>query len=268
MMPDDNPIPGTRRVAVGRICDGERSEIWETVVEELPLTVRLNGREWTTLLHSAGDEENLVRGFLAAEGLIQALTDVYGLELNLRQGTADVTIAEAVADRQRGRRAYLSACCGRGRQGFYFLEDMALAAGQPLAGPTLTVNEIYRYFQALEQASGLFAATGGVHNGLLCRQGQVLRHSQDVGRHNVLDKLYGWALTEQADLTDCIIVFSGRISGELVIKLARMGVTVLAARSAPTALAIDMAEALGITLTGFVRGTRMNVYTHGGRIKG
>lgn len=254
-------------VEIIRIRGDEAEKGRDDVVEEAPLTIRVNGEDFSTLLHSAGEEENLVRGFLAAEGVIGRIAEIERLTVDYNQGIAEVTLCADVAwSGPRGRRTYISACCGRGRQGFYFDEDLVLARVNFQVEQRYKVSQLRQYLDRLEEVSELFAATGGVHNGMLCLQGQVLHHSNDVGRHNVLDKLYGWALEQDIALMDTVLVFSGRISAELVIKLIRMQVVILVAKSAPSSLAIDMAETMGITLIGFARGTKMNIYTHPSRV--
>lgn len=118
----------------------------------------------------------------------------------------------------------------------------------------------------LDNAAHLFHETGGVHIAGLCTTDQLLHARADIGRHNALDKLYGFALQHNLAIEQKVITFSGRLSSEVLLKVAKIGVGIVLANSAPTALALDMAEALNITTVGFVRGDSLNVYTHHWRV--
>jgi FdhD protein len=118
----------------------------------------------------------------------------------------------------------------------------------------------------LHDSSDDFQATGGVHNAALCEPDRLLAVRADIGRHNALDKLFGHSLRSGISPHGKIIAFSGRLSSEVVLKTAKIGAAVLLSKSAPTDLALDLAHDLGITAVGFIRGDRMNVYTHPERI--
>jgi FdhD protein len=130
----------------------------------------------------------------------------------------------------------------------------------------VSAGDISYYMELLDSQSTLFRQTGGVHGGALIAEGRIGSLAFDIGRHNVLDKLYGQALEKGEDLSRQIIVFSGRIASEILIKTGKMGCPIIAGVSAPTNLALELAQKLGITVIGFVRQNRMNVYTHPERI--
>jgi FdhD protein len=130
-----------------------------------------------------------------------------------------------------------------------------------------TLDEAVYYANYLDQNSDLFRETGGLHNGGVGHAGEVRYTCHDIGRHNVLDKLLGRAYLLNLDLADHVLFFSGRVSSEILLKVAKMNIPILVARSAPTELALTLAEDLNITVIGFARGDRLNIYTGPERIK-
>ncbi len=135
-----------------------------------------------------------------------------------------------------------------------------------VSGLKVTASDVRNLAEELEGRSQLFRKTGGVHSAALAVDGKILLFHEDVGRHNTLDKIMGQCFLEEIPLEDKLIVFSGRISSEVLLKTAKMGISVIISRSAPTDLALDLAEDLGITVVGFARGKQFNVYTHPERV--
>lgn len=125
----------------------------------------------------------------------------------------------------------------------------------------MTAAECLTLMDHLQEESQHFKKTGGVHNAALATKNQLLKIRTDIGRHNTLDKLYGYMITEQIPAHDKVIVFSGRISSEVLLKISKMGIGMLISTSAPTNLALQLATDLRITTVGFARGTSLNVYT-------
>lgn len=261
-------LKGTGCYQVVKIRGRDVTTVVEPVVEEIPLTIYLNGSELVTMLAAAGEEDYLVIGFLATEGIIQSVSDIKTLDINAVQGLIHVTTisGETVAEKKFLKR-YLTACCGKGRSAFYFENDV-LTAKTIHNDITITPTEAMQYSELLEAASETFRLTGGVHGGALAAAGKLVCWSQDIGRHNVFDKLYGRCLVEGINTYDKVLVFSGRVSSEILLKVSKMNIPIIIARSAPTSLALDMAEELGVTVIGFARGDRLNIYTHRERVTG
>jgi len=159
----------------------------------------------------------------------------------------------------------LSACCGRGRAEFYFAND-ARVSKRIDSELRIGAGEVNFYAQALEEASATHHITSGVHNGAVAADGKLLCCAEDIGRHNVFDKLYGKCLEQGVTLADKVLVFSGRVSSEIILKVSKMGVPIVIARSVPTSLAIDLAEELGITLIGVAKGDWFNIYAQANRV--
>ncbi|WP_094604799.1 Sulfur carrier protein FdhD [Sporomusa silvacetica DSM 10669] len=261
-------LKGTSNYPVIKIRGQEIVKTEEPVVEEIPLTIYLNDKELVTMLAATGEENYLVIGFLATEGIIQSVDDIKTLAVDTGKGVIHVTTTSGqIAAEKMFLKRYLTACCGKGRSAFYFVNDI-LTAKTVATDLTITPDEAMHYSKLLEAASETFRLTGGVHGGALAAAGELICWSQDIGRHNVFDKLYGRCLLEGISTNDKVLVFSGRVSSEILLKVSKMNISVIIARSAPTTLALDMAEELGVTVIGFARGERLNVYSHPERVRG
>lgn len=237
----------------------------DEIVTEVPLTIRINGEELATIVCSPDAMEDLTVGFLAAEGLIRSMADIEQLNVNEDRGFADVElkVKKSISHDYYAKR-FISSCCGKSRQ-FYFHNDMRTAKtinSQTLITPAHCIYLMKELFQSSTE----FQKTGGVHNAALCSTEGILISRADIGRHNALDKIYGHCLREKLRMSDKIIAFSGRMSSEIVLKAAKMGVGILLSKSAPSDLALKLANDLKITAVGFIRGGQMNIYTHPERI--
>lgn len=257
---------GTTNTHAIKIKGMEKFETEECIVVEKALTIYLNDEEFSTMICSPGLEKELITGFLYAEGIIVKPDDLSSLTFNPEEGLVWVrTETGNILSEKLFLKRYLTSCCGKGRSSFYFANDARLT--KPV-NSSLCINssQVNKYAQMLQEASVTFQRTGGVHGGALAANGQFVYFANDIGRHNVLDKLFGQAFLNKDSLADKILVFSGRVSSEILIKTAKMGCPIIIARSAPTDLALNLAEELGITVVGFARGNGMNVYTHTGRV--
>jgi FdhD protein len=261
-------FPGTIFRPVIKIT-GKNKEITtinEPVIEEIPLTIFLNGQELITMLASVGEEEFLAAGFLAMEGIIKEAGEIKSIETDTSNGIIRVeTYAGATRPEKLFLKRYLTACHGKGRSGFSSAAD-TFAVEKVTGAVSLTLQDIMTYSQMLDDNSRLFQATGAVHGGALAENGRLVFLSFDIGRHNVFDKIYGRCLVEGISTQNKIMVFTGRVTAEILIKLSKMNIPMIIARSAPTSLALEMAESLGITVIGFARSERLNVYTHAQRV--
>lgn len=237
----------------------------DLVVKEVPVTLFLNDQEFVTLICSPGDLKELVVGFLCSEGILQKHEDLKDITINENDGLIWVETAGEAKSGETFLKRFITTCCGRGRASFYFIND---AGGISSVASNLraTPREIFFLSEQLEKNSSLFRETGGVHNAALCSVDKVIAFYEDIGRHNAVDKIFGRCFLEDIPLQDKILVFSGRISSEILIKVAKMGIPVLVSRSAPTDLALNLADDLGITVVGFAREGRLNVYTHHHRV--
>lgn len=285
--PADERPTGRTPVRVRVLEGGKARDARDAVATEEPLEIRLADgapgaipRPIAVTMRTPGDpgDVELALGFLHGEGIVRAAGDVahatYCLEPDLsaeqRWNVVTVTLApgRTAGDPTRLERHFQvsSACgvCGKAR-----LDQLALDGYEPPPpGPRIAPKVLYALPQRLRAAQGLFDDTGGLHAaGLFNAQGTLLAAREDVGRHNAVDKVVGWALQAgRLPLAGHVLVVSGRASYEILQKALAAGIPVVCAVSAPSSLAVAVAECFGMTLVGFLRGERANVYAGAERI--
>jgi FdhD protein len=250
-------------------------------VEE-PLGIRVDGQALTMTMRTPGDDIELAAGFLVSEAVVRVPADI--AKISLCDGTtcghtdhsegelgniADVSLAPGVTVTPGARRNFMttSACgvCGKTS-----IDDISAAPTVPLSADQTRFSPavLASLPDRLREAQRVFSSTGGLHAaGLFTAAGDLIAVREDVGRHNAVDKIVGWAvLNDRLPLAGCALLVSGRASFELVQKAVLAGIPLLAAVSAPSSLAADLAEEAGLTLVGFLRGPSMNVYTGADRL--
>jgi len=239
----------------------------DEIAAELPLTIKLDGEEFATIVCSPSCLQELVVGFLASEGVIRTAREIKSLSIQPDKGFAYVTLEHKQStSKQFYAKRFIGSCCGKSRQ-FYFHNDM-LTARTIMSRTLITASECIKLMGELQRSSQDFHNTGGVHNAIIGTPEGMLVAMTDIGRHNALDKLFGHCLLNRIPTSDKVIAFSGRLSSEVVLKAAKIGSGVILSKSAPTDLALKLADDLGITCVGFIRRGEMNVYTHAERIIG
>ena len=253
----------TTSVSVQRLSEAMPAEAEDLVVRESALTIFLNETELVTLLCSPSDWRYLAAGFLFSEGLLQSRDDIQNIVVDEAHGVVRVNVA-AAPEAQAVFKRFISSGCGRGA-GFYAGQDVA-ARSKVDSALNITPSQVYGLMSLFQHRSDVFRATGGVHSAGLATGDEIVLFAEDIGRHNAVDKVFGQCLLEGVATQDRILLTSGRVSSEIVLKVARRSVPCLISRSAPTDLGVRMANELGITLIGFVRGHRMNVYSHPERL--
>lgn len=266
MTPDDLALPVTTRRTIHRYDAGQWTDVPDAVVTEFALTIYVNDNELATVVCTPAHMEDLVVGFLASEGIIRSLDQLLDVQISTFRGSARVrTTTDVTFNQAFYNKRYIASCCGKSRQSFYFYNDAHTA--RPVEDDLrIDAPAVIRLMAAMEAQADVFRSTGGVHMACLCDTEGVRLARADIGRHNALDKLYGHLLRTRGDLAGTLVAFSGRLSSEVLLKVAKLGCAVVLAKSAPTALALDMAEELGITAIGFARGQMFNVYTHPERV--
>ncbi|GAB6179613.1 formate dehydrogenase accessory sulfurtransferase FdhD [Desulfotomaculum defluvii] len=238
----------------------------DSLVREVPITLFLNDQEFVTMVCSPQAIKELAVGFLCSEGLLQSPNEIKDLRIDQENGVVYLD-APGIETESKFLKRNITTCCGRGRPVFYFVND-AKSMNKVSTNILVTPGQVWDLSDRLEEMSQLFKETGGVHNAALCNPTEVIYFYEDVGRHNAVDKIFGRSFLDGITLNDKILVFSGRVSSEIVIKIGKMGLPVIISRSAPTDLGLEMAEKLGITVVGFAKGERMNVYTYPERVLG
>ncbi|ANS75370.1 sufurtransferase FdhD [Paenibacillus yonginensis] len=259
------PVEVSRKVI--RYQDRQVEEIEDQVVTEYPVTIKINKEEFATMVCTPEYVEDMVVGFLASEGVIKAYSDIDELWFQEREGYVHIKTEKLNEFYQHFHsKRYITSCCGKSRQGFYFMNDAKMAKPAAGANVHLSYEDCFRLMELMQTSAETFQQTGGVHNAALCDKNGMILSRMDIGRHNALDKIYGYCLKNNISLNDKVIVFSGRISSEILLKVSKIGCAVVLSKSAPTELALQLAEDLGITTVGFIRGNSFNVYTHPERI--
>ena len=270
-------ITGRRRLL--RVRGATRTERVDTLVVEEPLEIRYAGRPLTVTMRTPGDDFDLVAGFLVSESVVGSPKDVRALRYCAPPGTdpdatynhVEVVLADGVTPPVERAFTTTSACgvCGKAE-----LDAVRTRTRWPVAGDPVRVSSglLASLPDRLRAGQAVFERTGGLHAAALFRvdgepPGELLCLREDVGRHNAVDKVIGWALREdRLPLRGCVLQVSGRASFELAQKAVMAGIPILAAVSAPSTLAVDVAADAGLTLVGFLRGESMNVYTGAERV--
>jgi FdhD protein len=268
-----------RQVNARKWRDGAASAETDRLAVEEPLEIRLGGRRFTLTMRTPGNDEELAAGFLLAEGFIDSRAEL-GEIRRVRDGKGapeanaiDVVLnvpADGLRERLKRNFAVSSSCGVCGKTSI----DALTRRIEPIVS-TLTIapGDILAMPARMRAAQAVFAATGGLHAAALfelsARAPRLLALREDVGRHNAVDKVVGWALRAgMTPLSRHAMMVSGRLSFEIVQKAAAAGIPILCAVSAPSSLAVELAEEAGITLAGFVRDGGFNVYAHPDRIAG
>jgi FdhD protein len=270
---DSNP---TRQHQAYRWRSGQPESGSEILAVEEPLEIRLAGRRFTITMRTPGHEDELVAGFLFAEGFVSGASEideirrVRGTDGKPEANIVDVILkvpVEALRERLQRNFTMNSSCGLCGKTSI----DSIRRRIAPIDGSvSISPETLSRLGAAISAEQALFAKTGGVHAAALFDlSGSLKALREDVGRHNAVDKLVGWAMSSgMLPLADSIVMASGRLSFEIVQKVAAAGAPFVAAVSAPSSLAVELAEEAGVTLIGFLRGGSFNVYTHPGRVAG
>jgi FdhD protein len=234
-----------------------------SVVREVPLTLVLNGQELLTLVTTGDANRELAVGFLLSEGFLRDKAEMVSVREDPAGGMVEVTLAsEPARMRELWEKRTVTSGCGKGAT-FYRLLD-ALAASPLPPGPVVSPAQVLALMGELNRRSDLYRETRGVHNCALAdAAGEIVIFRDDIGRHNAVDKIHGAAFLGGIPLAGRLLLTTGRLTSEIVVKAARMEVPVLISRSAATTLAIELAERVGMTLVGYVRGGRMTVYCGG-----
>jgi FdhD protein len=260
-MPDRSA--GHRKII--RIKNGVRETLRDPIAAEAAVTIFVNQQEVITLLCTPHDIESLAVGYLFSEGIVKSADDIKSMAHDPAGGVVNVELTgELPVEAEVFEHRALTTGCGRGSM-FYTLQDRA-GLVRIKSRFKISAAELSAYMSELQRRSDLFLTTGGAHSAALANQGGIAYLGEDVGRHNAVDKIIGRAVLDRRDLDGMVLLTSGRVSSEILVKTVRARIPVLVSRSAPTLLSVRYAQSLGVTLTGFARGSRMNIYANPHRI--
>ena len=253
------------KVPIFRLTGEGKSSADDTVVREFPLTIILNNQELVTLLCSPTHLDYLAVGFLSSEGLLKSKDEIKKITVDDQRGVVRVeTEGESEQAGELMFKRLITSGCGRGAS-FYSAADVV---GQIKVESQTSISalEVFELVKGFQHRSQIFRTTGGVHSAALCDTKSILLFSEDIGRHNAIDKIFGECVLKDIPADGRIIVTSGRVSSEILLKAAKKNIPLLISKSAPTDMGVKLANDLGVTLIGFVRGKRMNVYANDWRV--
>jgi len=254
-------------VVVRRIRGGSEEEVGDRVAQEYPVTLVCQGRELATLMCTPEHLDELALGFLYTGGLILSPDEVRDLKVEAEPGAGrvEVTLAAGAEARLTGWQAARLVPTGCGQAFPERQSELPTVSGNLC----VTVAEIMDLLAGLTRAP-VHRVTGATHAAALAQRGGILCLREDVGRHNAIDKIAGWWLTRRAagpqSAQGLVVLTTGRLSSDIVLKVSRLGAPVLVSRAAPTSLGIRLAYLIGLTLVGFARAGHLNVYTFPERV--
>lgn len=272
----------SRPVRIGRYEAGAWTGAGDEIAAEEPLQLLLDGEPLSVIMRTPGNDIELALGLLHAERVVTSLADVASLRISaeahetevritvasdlIESNAVDVHLRKSAA--RRPRRSFLSSsACGV--CGATTLEDLAHDHAPLGPGPTVEGDLLPPLADRLREQQRLFERTGGLHAaGLFAQDGSLVTLREDIGRHNAVDKVVGRALLDGAPLSNTILAVSGRAGYEVAQKAIAAGIPILVAVGAPSSLAVSTAVRFGLTLVGFLRGERFNVYSAPERIRG
>ena len=241
-----------------RIDGGKGEQVKDLVAVEESLTLFVGGRELVSLLYTPPMAVELAVGYLLSEGIIDSKENIKSL--SRKKGAIVLELEGDLPEQPSNAVRTLTSGCGGG---ITFTYPKGLKGIRKVASKLVLSHEAITSLAAkFRTASKLFEETGGVHSAALSDGAKFLAFADDIGRHNAVDKVFGRCLMEGIDTKDKVLLTTGRVSSEILLKSAKRKVPVIVSRGAPTTLAVSLAEKLGVTLVCFVRGRRMNVYTH------
>ncbi len=242
-----------------RYQSGEIQATAGEIIVETPVTLTVNGDPWLTFMCTPVDLEALAVGFLYNEGQIKTVEEIASVRVCASGDNIDVWLAHRAHRPEKWRRT--SGCSG----GLTSVDESE--SRHPITnGGTLVANQVGKLIDQLFASQQLYRASGGVHTSALSDGEQLQIIAEDIGRHNTLDKLAGRYLMEKPDISRKVIVTTGRISSEMLQKTARLGASIIISRTSPSSLSIEHAQKWGITLIGYARRNRFNLYSHPQRI--
>ncbi|OGR29407.1 MAG: formate dehydrogenase family accessory protein FdhD [Desulfobacca sp. RBG_16_60_12] len=265
----------TTEFPVWRVQAGRLDAAADMVAVEEPLEIRLHGEPFQVLMRLPGWEKELALGFLYTEGIVRDLSEVITIHFCgtatdplLPPNVVDVQLTDRALER-RGRRHLEVAYSSCGLCAKEAVSEICRETSPVVSNLMVTVSALLDLMGRMQQEQTVFQETGGTHGvALATTDGDFFLLAEDVGRHNAMDKVIGRALLHGRDLSRLVALLSGRISFEMALKSIRAGIPILAAVSAPTSLALNLAQELNLTLPGFVRHQRLNIYTHPHRLAG
>ena len=252
----------TKEVNIKKINKDFQEDTFDIIIEEVPLEIFVNEEFYAALMCTPIEVKELALGFLFCEGVITSMSSIKSIEEKYENRVC-IILDQAITVAPSSVRAITSGC-GNGSIHVISLEECSVKFVD--SSSKFAIINILKLMSEFNIKSELFKQTGGVHSCCICSDNSMLLFSEDIGRHNALDKIIGKALMRNFDLKDKLVMTTGRVSSDIVVKVAKAGIPIIVSHSAPTSLALSISKAANITLIGFARGSRMNIYCNGNRI--
>lgn len=231
----------------------------DPVAIEKKIKIYVNNEELITLAASPIQTKELVVGFLMTEGILKG--DWCYRKINIKENEREIDVRVSLDGHISLKDKTITSGCFTGLS---FLSDIKSQIKNDIK---IEPESLFKLFNQFQQNSTLYKTTGCIHAAAIADLKEILFIAEDIGRHNAVDKVIGWCLINNESFTDKIILVSGRISSEMVLKVAKWKIPIIVSRTAPTSVAVDLAEQAKITLIGFLRGKRFNIYSYSKRIK-
>jgi len=248
---------------IKKVINNKVQNIKDSVIKEQPLTIFVNGYELVTLMTLPLNLKELAIGFIASENIIDGYNEIEKIDFSHQNTIVQIKLNKEV-DINLYKKRTLTSGCGKGVT-FTNLQDCAL---NEIHNDNFRINStiINQLMSEMQKKSKLFLETGGTHTAAIADQESIINVIEDIGRHNTIDKLIGYSYVNNIDLQNMMIITSGRISSEIMIKILKQKIPILISRSAPTSQAVEIAREKNISLIGFTRGKRFNIYNDLNRI--
>jgi len=252
----------TKEINIRKINKDKQEDATDLIIEEVPLELFVNYKFYAALMCTPIEVKELAIGFLFSESIISSINSIKSIEEKYENRLCIILDHEIIMDASNV--SALTSGCGSGSVHIKSLEEGSIKSIE--SNCTFAIKDILSTMSEFNNKSELFRQTGGVHSSCICNDNSILLFSEDIGRHNALDKVIGKALMSNMDLRNKLVMTTGRISSDIVIKVAKASIQLIVSHSAPTSLAISIAKAANITIIGFVRGNKMNIYCNEYRI--
>lgn len=249
-----------------KVILGNKTNVQDNVIVEYSFRILINGHEFATVMCTPKSLEYLTVGFLFSEGIITSFQDIETYEVDTLNHVVSVYTKEKDIYTYKGdnieAKKFITTACGRQRSiNYYIIGQLGMGDKKIRTDICYSSKDMFKLVNKFNKCSQLFLTTGGVHSCALADRNEFISFEEDVGRHNALDKVIGRALIEGINLDDKILLTTGRVSSEMATKVIKARIPYLVSRSAPTDLAIEAAIKHNLTLIGFARGEKMNIYT-------
>lgn len=243
--------------------DGKNlNEFEDDIIIEFPLTIYIENQQYATLLCTPLNEKELVVGYLYSENIIKKFDEIESLSIDLNSGEAFVKVAnKTILDSDINKKRLVTSGCANNTIFYNAVDKIKLQSIRHNTIKNINLDEVIKVMRDMNKSSELFLKTGGVHMSLLSDINGFEVFREDIGRHNSIDKIVGHILINEINVEDKILFSSGRLSSEMVLKSAKIGISVIVSKSAPMDMAIRIAKELGIILIGFARANRCNIYS-------